>query len=384
MEKTISSDFIRGHIDTIILRSLYDGCKHTLEIAAYIEEKSGNQYEAKQATLYSALKRLEKQKYVRPFWNDAPEGGRRRYFEVTEAGRKFADKNLSEWDFSRDVIDILVDEVPKQKVTALPAEPEIKKIDSDGVSENKAPEKPVSNENIPEDPALKRILEPDKTEVNYKQILSNLFNNSATETHATETKEENAAEPAPEENTVFNEEILIKSRKSGKTDFSDLIEKAEAEGYKIRVSTGKTEKIGGKVLINKLNLFAILAVFLLFLVETLIFSLIYKKYDVIAGYAYIIAIVIAAAPAVYFIIQYLKHPNLAKNNYNKSLLISVSIIIFNLLLIVFAIALLTDINFASPKQTALKIVFPIFLLFDVFAFFALRHFGAKNSYFLTK
>ena len=69
MEQTISSDFIRGHIDTIILRSLFSGTKHALEIAAFIEEKSGSKYEVKQATLYSALKRLEKLKYVRPFWN---------------------------------------------------------------------------------------------------------------------------------------------------------------------------------------------------------------------------------------------------------------------------------------------------------------------------
>src|SRR5699024_4551912 len=103
-------------IDTIILRSLFSGTKHALEIAAFIEEKSGNKYEVKQATLYSALKRLEKQKYVRPFWNDAPEGGRRRYFEITPAGKAFADKNLSEWDYSRDVIDQLVDEVPKNLV----------------------------------------------------------------------------------------------------------------------------------------------------------------------------------------------------------------------------------------------------------------------------
>ena len=116
MEQTISSDFIRGHIDTIILRSLFSGNKHAFEIAAFIEEKSGNKYEVKQATLYSALKRLEKLKYVKPFWNDAPGGGRRRYFEITPAGKAFADKNLSEWDYSRDVIDQLVDEVPKNLV----------------------------------------------------------------------------------------------------------------------------------------------------------------------------------------------------------------------------------------------------------------------------
>lgn len=56
MEQTISSDFIRGHIDTIILRSLFSGTKHALEIAAFIEEKSGSKYEVKQG---DALQRLK-------------------------------------------------------------------------------------------------------------------------------------------------------------------------------------------------------------------------------------------------------------------------------------------------------------------------------------
>ena len=59
-EKSVSSDLIRGHINTIILRSLYDGDKYGYEIIAEIERKSHGQYTLKQPSLYSALKRLEK------------------------------------------------------------------------------------------------------------------------------------------------------------------------------------------------------------------------------------------------------------------------------------------------------------------------------------
>ena len=55
----ISSDLIRGHINTIILRSLYDGDKYGYDIINEIEKKSGGLYTMKQPTLYSALKRLE-------------------------------------------------------------------------------------------------------------------------------------------------------------------------------------------------------------------------------------------------------------------------------------------------------------------------------------
>ena len=55
----ISSDLIRGHINTIILRCLYDGDKYGYDIINEIEKKSGGLYILKQPTLYSALKRLE-------------------------------------------------------------------------------------------------------------------------------------------------------------------------------------------------------------------------------------------------------------------------------------------------------------------------------------
>ena len=40
----ISADLIRGHINTIILRSLYDGDKYGYEIIDEIEKKSGGMY----------------------------------------------------------------------------------------------------------------------------------------------------------------------------------------------------------------------------------------------------------------------------------------------------------------------------------------------------
>ena len=60
-EKSISSDLIRGHLNTIILRSLSDSDKYGYEIIAEIEKKSCGQYSIKQPSLYSALKRLETQ-----------------------------------------------------------------------------------------------------------------------------------------------------------------------------------------------------------------------------------------------------------------------------------------------------------------------------------
>ena len=58
----ISADLIRGHINTIILRSLYDGDKYGYDIINEIEKKSGGLYTIKQPTRDSALKRYHRTK----------------------------------------------------------------------------------------------------------------------------------------------------------------------------------------------------------------------------------------------------------------------------------------------------------------------------------
>ena len=78
---TISADLIRGHINTIILRTLDERDKYGYEIMNEIEEKSHGQYALKQPTLYSALKRLESQGYIKAYWktDEVSSGGRRKY-----------------------------------------------------------------------------------------------------------------------------------------------------------------------------------------------------------------------------------------------------------------------------------------------------------------
>ncbi len=107
-EKSISSDLIRGHINTIILRALYDGDKYGYEIIAEIERKSHGQYSLKQPSLYSALKRLEKDGYVTSYWGGSVGGGRRKYFSLTDEGKNIAEQNQTEWEYSRTVIDSLI------------------------------------------------------------------------------------------------------------------------------------------------------------------------------------------------------------------------------------------------------------------------------------
>ena len=55
---SIASDIIRGHTDAIILARLSAGDSYGYEINKAILRKTNGRYELKEATLYTAFKRL--------------------------------------------------------------------------------------------------------------------------------------------------------------------------------------------------------------------------------------------------------------------------------------------------------------------------------------
>ena len=108
IDKKLSSDLLRGHTDTIILKLLMDGDKYGYEITKLIAEQSGNQYELKEATMYSSLKRLEQDGHITSYWGDETQGGRRKYYHVTSSGRTLYESNKRNWDFSKEILEKLL------------------------------------------------------------------------------------------------------------------------------------------------------------------------------------------------------------------------------------------------------------------------------------
>lgn len=108
-ENTISRDLIRGHIDTIILRVLSEGDNYGYEIIKAILKYSNGQYELKEPSLYTSLKRLEKNKWIQSYWGDESQGGRRKYYSLTPQGREAYRANVDAWKIARDLIDLLLE-----------------------------------------------------------------------------------------------------------------------------------------------------------------------------------------------------------------------------------------------------------------------------------
>lgn len=105
---SITSDIIRGHTEAIILAHLLEQDSYGYQINKDIMKKTNNMYELKEATLYSAFRRLEQSGYIRTYWGDETVGARRRYYSITEEGRKAYEAYKKEWEEARNTIEQLL------------------------------------------------------------------------------------------------------------------------------------------------------------------------------------------------------------------------------------------------------------------------------------
>ncbi|MDR2266571.1 MAG: helix-turn-helix transcriptional regulator [Christensenellaceae bacterium] len=103
-----SIELVRGHADTIIMNILMESDRYGYEIMSIISTRSHDRYCIKQPTLYNALKRLEKLGFVESYYGEESNGGRRRYYALTEKGRNTLTTDQKQWEYSRTILDTLL------------------------------------------------------------------------------------------------------------------------------------------------------------------------------------------------------------------------------------------------------------------------------------
>ncbi len=109
---SIAGDLIRGHTDAIILARLLKSDSYGYEINKIISTLSSGRFELKEATLYTAFKRLEEQGYIASYWGGSGAGARRRYYTITPAGREANHRLKQEWMDTKEIMDkLLISEV---------------------------------------------------------------------------------------------------------------------------------------------------------------------------------------------------------------------------------------------------------------------------------
>lgn len=105
---SIAGDLIRGHTDAIILARLMQTDSYGYEINKVISTLSDGRFELKEATLYTAFKRLEEAGCIASYWGDSGAGARRRYYTITPTGRETCRRLLVEWQETKLIMDQLL------------------------------------------------------------------------------------------------------------------------------------------------------------------------------------------------------------------------------------------------------------------------------------
>ena len=93
----INSDIVRGHIEAIILKLIIEQDRYGYEISNTIKERTNNQFQIKEATLYSVVKRLEDKQLIESYIGTLTHGKKRRYYKITTLGKVYYKEKINEW-----------------------------------------------------------------------------------------------------------------------------------------------------------------------------------------------------------------------------------------------------------------------------------------------
>lgn len=87
----------KGSIQLCLLAVISTGKKYGFQIIKELRELSSGYYDLKEGTLYPALHRLEKRGYLKSQWITQESGMPRKYYSLTNKGRKALSEAGAEW-----------------------------------------------------------------------------------------------------------------------------------------------------------------------------------------------------------------------------------------------------------------------------------------------
>ena len=82
-----SAPLLQGTLDLLILRTLTLGPRHGYGIARWIEETTGDALRIEEGSLYPALYRMQKRRWIAAEWAKSEIGQRIKLYSLTPTGR---------------------------------------------------------------------------------------------------------------------------------------------------------------------------------------------------------------------------------------------------------------------------------------------------------
>ncbi len=90
-------ELLKGSIALLILRLLCERDMYGYEIIQESARRTQDAFAFKEGTLYPALHQLHKRGLLRSEWQRGPNGKQRKYYGLTAAGRRAAERSERDW-----------------------------------------------------------------------------------------------------------------------------------------------------------------------------------------------------------------------------------------------------------------------------------------------
>ena len=92
------SDLLQGTLDVLILKVVALGSIHGYAIAQRLQQMSRDVLQVQQGSLYPALHRLEKRRWLRAEWAASETGREARFYSLTRLGRQQLEDQRANWN----------------------------------------------------------------------------------------------------------------------------------------------------------------------------------------------------------------------------------------------------------------------------------------------
>ena len=96
MTDQFTRDLMRGSLDLMVLSILADESQYGYLIQKRLNLATGGTVKLPAGTLYPLLHRLESKRLIRSRW-DSSTGRRRKWYDITTAGKKRLESQASQW-----------------------------------------------------------------------------------------------------------------------------------------------------------------------------------------------------------------------------------------------------------------------------------------------
>jgi PadR family transcriptional regulator, regulatory protein PadR len=103
-----SGDVLQGTLDLLILKTLALEPMHGWGIAQRIQQVSKDVLQVQQGSLYPALYRLERKKWIRARWGASDNNRRAKYYELTPVGKQHMEKEAEQWERLSSAVALIV------------------------------------------------------------------------------------------------------------------------------------------------------------------------------------------------------------------------------------------------------------------------------------